>query len=110
MDSEYISKKEIYDCLDKLESITGTSREWEDRDQVVVSTVKAVVKAVRALVGLAKEQDVVPVVHGEWNKLSGVYYACTACHRLTEVEKTMGNIIYNYCPHCGADMRQQEET
>ena len=54
--------------------------------------------------------DVVPVRHGEWNKLSGVYYACTACHRLTEVEKTMGNIIYNYCPHCGADMRQQEET
>ena len=51
--------------------------------------------------------DVVPVRHGEWNKLSGVYYACTACHRLTEVEKTMGNIIYNYCPHCGADMREK---
>lgn len=52
--------------------------------------------------------DVREVKHGAWKHINGGYYACTSCHRLTEVEKTFGNIIYNFCPHCGSDMREVE--
>lgn len=116
MDSEYISKKEIYDCLDKLESIAGTSREWEDRDQVVMSTVKAVAKAVRAIVGLAKEQDVVPVKRGRWLSMDSEKAVtmsddgcpvdsccCSECGDwLTGSDEYA--VRGRYCPNCGARM------
>ena len=58
--------------------------------------------------------DVVEVVHGEWIKITDVdirlmgrqikevHYKCSVC----------GGEYYfdtNYCPHCGADMRERRE-
>lgn len=45
--------------------------------------------------------DVAPVVHGEWklNNLNGFkIYDCSNCGIHMEAR-------WNYCPHCGADMR-----
>lgn len=53
--------------------------------------------------------DVRPVVHGEWNKSYADHEAfgvrpffryCSECHESTVYP-------YNFCPHCGADMRPE---
>ena len=41
---------------------------------------------------------------GHWDFVQGEYYFCTECKRLTKVEKCLGEIIYDYCPKCGAKM------
>jgi len=51
--------------------------------------------------------DVRPVVHGHWiyeepngaNKFKGAYW-CDQCHQPEFYKR-------NYCPNCGADMREQ---
>lgn len=46
--------------------------------------------------------DVVKVVHGEWVVCDAPpptwWYECSICHKA-------GNVEYNYCPNCGAEMR-----
>ena len=51
----------------------------------------------------AEPADVVEVVHGEWklNNLNGFkIYDCSNCGIHMETR-------WNYCPHCGADMREE---
>lgn len=58
--------------------------------------------------------DVKPVVHGRWEIRSNPYrvfaheYACSVCggykHKLSYEHENM-----NYCPNCGADMRERSE-
>lgn len=54
--------------------------------------------------------DVRPVVHGEWmceepngaNNFKGCYW-CDKCHQPISHKK-------NFCPNCGADMREEVPT
>lgn len=60
-----------------------------------------------------KPADVAPVVHGRW-KYRGVCgikdnitirrYKCSECR-----EDIVCDCPYNFCPHCGADMREVDE-
>ena len=57
--------------------------------------------------------DAVPVVHGRWHLLDecsneGVY--CSVCHKKV-YRKDYANqkVKSNYCPNCGADMRERKE-
>lgn len=48
--------------------------------------------------------DVTPVVHGRWEKQSGVY-SCSECGMTCPYDVQADVIEYwacNYCPHCGA--------
>lgn len=47
--------------------------------------------------------DAVPVRHGEWMPLpydSGGYWKCSNCE--TPTEASGANVLYKYCPFCGA--------
>lgn len=48
--------------------------------------------------------DVVEVVHGKWVVCDAPpptwWHECSICHKA-------GNAEYNFCPHCGADMRRK---
>lgn len=65
--------------------------------------------------------DVRPVVHGKWvhgdevsrdyigDALVGINYnwwACSCCNWKVEYYQP----LYNYCPNCGADMREEREN
>lgn len=54
--------------------------------------------------------DVRPVVLGKWIKLdmhrSMEQYKCSACRSECYVPECMGEPMYDFCPHCGADMRE----
>lgn len=49
-------------------------------------------------------------MRGRWipdNPVGGGYWVCTACKHPTEA--FAADIIYNYCPFCGADMRGEQD-
>ena len=55
-----------------------------------------------ALRKLPKE-DVVPVVHAKWVDMYNIaLYKCTNCTQYAEY-------IFDYCPHCGAKMDEEEK-
>jgi hypothetical protein len=45
--------------------------------------------------------DAVEVVHGRWMRHWN-NYICDACNNYAWLK-------YNYCPHCGADMRERKD-
>ena len=48
-----------------------------------------------------------PVVHGEWDFIGDYDSRCSVCGE----EYCIGpNEDYNFCPNCGADMRERKET
>lgn len=51
----------------------------------------------------------VPVVHGRWKEDPSGYgfWMCSACGFVSEA--FAANLLYRYCPHCGADMRKDGE-
>ena len=57
--------------------------------------------------------DAEPVVHGEWIMRGGRRY-CSACGQMACVTRDREDFWYtcgtNYCPNCGADMRERKET
>ena len=57
----------------------------------------------------APAADVRPVVRGRWSWRTGSEYRCTNCGRHTHVDEVMEDPAYNYCPYCGADMREGSE-
>ena len=55
--------------------------------------------------------DVRPVVRGEWIEDCGYHYRCSICGDRWVVSN--GNPLdvangWNYCPNCGADMREEQ--
>ena len=60
-----------------------------------------------------------PVVHGEWNIIEDDYVGtsileCSLCHEEWIFEDVFSDelhlVNYNFCPNCGADMREREEN
>ena len=53
---------------------------------------------------------------GRWlpdnNNYFAPYFVCSNCHSSYKVDTVMNKPTWNYCPNCGADMRQegQDET
>ena len=55
--------------------------------------------------------DVRPVVRGRWEpseKFKG-YVSCSICHDCYVELEWVTKMKWNYCPHCGADMREDDE-
>ena len=58
--------------------------------------------------------DVQPIRHGQWecefyNDLFDVYQAdCSVCKRESTNKYDKVSEDYEYCPHCGADMREEK--
>lgn len=48
---------------------------------------------------------------GEWLPDNRNYYeerfVCSVCKRSYEVDTCMGEPMWDFCPHCGADMREE---
>lgn len=61
--------------------------------------------------GVAPEQERLGVPRAEWKPHEddwyGDYWECTNCH--DEFSIIEGDMYYNYCPNCGADMRGGRE-
>lgn len=55
-----------------------------------------------------------PVKHGHWEKeedFIGKKYRCTMCKEVIRYDRAyvcQGELIFDFCPFCGADMRGEE--
>ena len=65
---------------------------------------------VKGVINSIPAADVRPVVRGkwEWNKNNGFYY-CSECGSISPREDQDGEYCDcpNFCPNCGADMREE---
>ena len=56
--------------------------------------------------------EVIEPKRGEWiefdTKWGRSLYYCTNCMETSEVPTVFGNPLYDFCPNCGADMRERE--
>ena len=76
---------------------------WPSLNVACVPYNRATAKAIESI----PAADVRPVVRGKWTLFGrrgiyGVMYECSACHA-----KYDG--LTNFCPNCGADMREEGE-
>ena len=56
----------------------------------------------RKIIAEAPAEDVVPVVHGKWNKLSYDGFNCNKCGSTFVIMQGKENM--HLCPNCGAKM------
>ncbi len=54
-------------------------------------------------IDLSPTIDAVPVRHGVWYKGPDSMIECSECHWFRKINED----VYNFCPHCGADMREE---
>lgn len=46
--------------------------------------------------------------HGRWIEISYPWHECSECGERTAVVNLNGEVVWNYCPNCGAEMREVE--
>ena len=113
--TEYVERKKLEETFDNADPDVCESNfdgysEWGFGRENVRNVIRSVPAA-----------DVAPVVHGRWIKKWDLYdkgfyisrkvwYECSNCGMKTHYkdesfEKEVG---YNYCPNCGAKMRQED--
>ena len=95
MMDEYISREDVCLQLEKQESIDGQPR---------------AIRRARRIVANSPAADVRPVVRGKWVRLDmhkGMeQFRCSICRSECYVPTCMGEPMYEFCPNCGADMRE----
>lgn len=50
-----------------------------------------------------------PIKHGRWIEIGHPWYECSECGERTAVVNLNGEVVWNYCPNCGARMDEVEE-
>ena len=102
--SEYISKEELKDYLEKNISFGGTEKKFRFYD----------------IIDSLPSADVRPNIHGHWMKINSgdedfpESIVCDRCNHenshldFNEHNEPIGKVFVtsNFCPNCGADMRE----
>lgn len=94
--AEYIDKEKAIAIADKFGCNNGSC----------IGKHSGVADVIASLISDLPAADVVPVVHGRWDKKSGLY-SCSECGMTCPYDVQADVIEYwvcNYCPNCGAKM------
>ena len=107
--AEYIDKETAL-------SLVQPDTPEDEKSTVTLATAK---KLVRSIIYRTPTSDVAPVRHGRWELEYGTYgkMRCSVCKKEALIKKAIGDVgvvtIYvdsNYCPNCGAQMDEKEDT
>lgn len=49
-----------------------------------------------------------PIKHGRWTQIVYPWYECSECGERTAVTNLNGEVVWNYCPNCGALMDERD--
>ena len=94
---QMIRRKMCYKCIDTDEETEKGRVKWD-------SGLWIRYKVFEDTLILTPTVDAEPIRHGHWEKVTG-YYRCSECNQ------AFPDIGYgfNFCPECGADMREALE-
>ncbi len=59
--------------------------------------------------GIEDCEEAEPMKHGRWEQIVHPWYECSECGERTAVVNLNGEVVWNYCPNCGARMNEVEE-
>ena len=91
--AEYIDRKEAIKAIESLPNCYNGFSDTYDKSCII-----GVLEEVPAT-------DVIPIKHGKWNWV-GFNIECSECGAMPNFDSTES--LYNFCPNCGADMRESE--
>ena len=101
MNDDLISRSQLY----SLESLLMTD--------IVANNpmAKFVLEQVLYDIENIESADVAEVAHGRWEPRTDVtgFVRCSVCHDCNIYDDWAGGKKWNYCPNCGADMRERKE-
>lgn len=96
---ELISRNEVLDYL-KIE--IGFWKHEDEKVHKAVGIIEFVIEELPIIESRPK---------GEWIKNEfGWYFHCSVCKENNLLHTDEANALSNYCPHCGADMRGEENV
>lgn len=101
-DAEELARKRVRDTESTLPYPTNLNPAYTRYLAQMDERTKA-----KKMVADAPTVDAVPVVHGRWKEAPGVdfFWVCSACGYPSEA--FAANVLYKYCPRCGARMEEQ---
>lgn len=95
------------DALQKsLKNICTGGGKWGEAERMFIEAFSDFVDGFPAA-------DVRESVHGKWvdalDTAGGEYYRCSECGSYIEKTYFANDYMVNFCPNCGADMRERSE-
>ena len=112
--AEYIKRKILVDLVLSKLKFMGDARIMNQNDEKVLSEIDGYEKAIHAVHELILDKDLIenvqPVRHGRW-ELTGdpSFRKCSECGAWWSSDIT-DNCFTNYCPKCGARMKEGSDT
>ena len=99
MNNQYFKKNDVYNYLEKFVKGFEPSPDKYDAAVFILNCMYQIPIA-----------DVKPVVHGKWmnEEREGFNAFSAECDQCGK--RTLSYFHYNYCPNCGADMREYQRT
>lgn len=94
MNKEYIEREAL---IKLIEENSETKFDWSE--SVDIDVLRPAIRDIPAA-------DVAPVLHGKWESFAHGSNArtCSNCHISQTVNVYNDEVMYNYCPYCGAKM------
>lgn len=105
---EYIKRKDAFEILQsRLDSISQMS--YLNMDRYELDIMRNAIENAIDDIGEVPSADVQPIRRGRWELTNNPSFRkCSECGAWWGKEFTINNYV-NYCPRCGADMRELNE-
>ena len=100
--AEYISREEAINAIKNLESSMPA------KDNYAKGYDAALGRVLIAVRGVPPTADVQSVKHGKWIEVTPKHSRCSICDTTCLIAVYPISKGANFCPNCGADMREEE--
>ena len=110
--AEYIKREALVDLVLGKLRFMGDARIMNKGDDKVLSEIDGYEKAIYAVHELLLDKDLIediqPVKHGRWIEVTPKHSKCSCCDVTCLIAVYPISANANFCPNCGADMREHE--
>ena len=105
---DFIDREQAIKCAEKSYKMWNLTMAAADGEREINKCYKMqeLCKTIEEVFKIVPAADVAPVVHGQW--VNGCQ--CSVCGDRHGPYNSRHKPFYNYCPHCGAKMDEEEQN